>query len=497
MIGRVDAVEIVGTEDPLWSKHQDSVPVRVCQNQVELSERKLELKGKLQISAKCSKADKQQLEGLLLDWDDVFALNDSELGETNLVTHNIDTGNAKPVQTLPRCLPYALRKELEDEMANLLATGCIEPSTSPYASALVLVRKTVGGLHVYVDYRGVNKDDVVDKYPVMDKYPIPCIDELNDMVGRNRPKIFTSLDLMRGYHQVRMDDKSKHKTAFVCHMGLFQFQQMPFGLTNSPTTFQRLMSQLFSGKEWEFVSVYLDDMLIASQSMEEHVEHIQKVLLRLKESGLRLKPSKCTFTTEEIEYLGHTLTPEGVKPNATKVEAVSKFPTPKNIKELKSFLGVANFYRRHIPDMAIISRPLTVLTRKNMKFVWTKECSIAFNEVKKRLVTALVLRLPDMEQPFVLWTDASEKGFGAVLEQEDEDGLRHPIAYASRATNKAERKYAPMELEVAALVFTLEHFCVYLLGSKVPVYTDHQALVSAFIPYLKSQTKGILARWYL
>lgn len=204
-----------------------------------------------------------------------------------------------------------------------------------------------------------------------------------------------------------------------------------------------------------------------------------------------MKPSKCTFATEEIEYLGHTLTPEGVKPNATKVKAVSKFPTPKNIKELKSFLGLANFYRHHIPDMAIISRPLTALTRKNM------ECSTASNEVKERLVTSPVLRPPDMEQPFVLWTDASEKGFGAVLEEEDEDGLRHPIVYASRAANKDERKYAPTELEVGALVFALEHFRVYLLGSKVTVYTDHQALVSAFIPYLKSQTKGILARWYL
>ena len=182
-------------------------------------------------------------------------------------------------------------------MANLLATGCIEPSTSPYASVLVLVRKERGGLCVCVDYRGVNKDTV------MDKYPIPCIDELIDMVGRNRPKIFTSLDLMRGYHQARMDDNSKHKTAFVCHMGLFQFRRMPFGLTNAPATFLRLMSQLFSGKEWEFVSVYIDDVLIASQSMEEHVEHIRKVLLRLRESGLKLKPSKCTFATEENKYL--------------------------------------------------------------------------------------------------------------------------------------------------------------------------------------------------
>ena len=239
-IGFVEAADIVEAEDPLWSDSTE-LAVRVCQSLAGLSERSQELRKALWISDKCSQEDKQQLEKVILDLNDVFALSDQELGETDLVTHTIDTGNARPVQTSPRRLPYALRKELEEEMANLLATGCIEPSTSPYASALVLVRKKGGGLRVCVDYRRVNKDTV------MDKYPIPRIDELIDMVGRNKPKIFTSLDLMRGYHQVRMDDTSKHKTAFVCHMGLFQFRRMPFGLTNAPATFQRLMSQLFSG----------------------------------------------------------------------------------------------------------------------------------------------------------------------------------------------------------------------------------------------------------
>ena len=185
---------------------------------------------------------------------------------------------------------------------------------------------------------------------------------------------------------------------------------MPFGLTNAPATFQKLMSRLFAGKEWEFVSVYLDELLIASKSMTEHMVHVKKVLSRLKDAGLRL---------------------------------------------------------------------------------------VAFKEIKKRLVSAPVLRPPDLDRPFILWTDASEKEFGAVLEQESEDGQRHPIAYASRATNGAERKYAPTELEVATLVFALEHFRVYLLGNQVKAYTDYQALVSAFIPYLKSETKVILARWYL
>ena len=191
---------------------------------------------------------------------------------------------------------------------------------------------------------------------------------------------------------------------------------MPFGLTNAPATFQRLMSQLFSGKEWEFVSVYLDNVLIASRDIKEHLEHVKKVLQKVSEAGLRLKPSKCVFAAEEIEYLGHTLTTEGVKPNSEKVEAVKSFPRPSKVKEVKSFLRLANFYRRHIPDMAIISRPLTALSRKDVTFYWTEECEVAFREVKQRLTSAPLLRPPDLTKPFQLWTDASERGFGAVLE---------------------------------------------------------------------------------
>ena len=310
---------------------------------------------------------------------------------------------------------------------------------------------------------------------------------------------------MKGYHQVKMAEDSKPKTVFTCHIGLFQYRRMPFGLTSAPTTFQRLMSHLFSGEKWSFVSVYLDDLLNASKTMEEHVSHVREVLVRLKDAGLRLKPSKCMFATAEIEYLGHTLTPEGVRPNNKKVAAVTNFTVPKTVKEKKSFLGLANLYRRFIPEMATLSRPLTALTRKDkstrrfVKFDWSQECELAFNQIKDRLVSAPVLRPPDMNKPFTLWTVAtySELGIGAVLEQVADDGESHPVACASRCTNQAEQKYDVSELEVAALVYALEHFQVYLLGSKVTVYTDDQALVSSFIPYLKSQTKGILARWYL
>ena len=224
-------------------------------------------------------------------------------------------------------------------MQKLMDIGRIEPSNSSYASPLVLVCKKNGGLQVCVDYRNVNKDTVPDRYPM------PRIDKLVDMVGRNQPTVFFSLNLMRGYHQVKMAEDSKHKTAFTCHLGLYQYRRMPFGLTNVPAIVQRLMAQLFSDQDWNYVFVYLDDILVASKSMSEHKEHVQKVLQQLKKSGLRLKPSKCRFVNTEIEYLGHTLTPVGVRPNDSKVIAVKEFPRPQTVKQVKSFLGLANFYR--------------------------------------------------------------------------------------------------------------------------------------------------------
>ena len=387
-IGVLEEVSVVSKSEKVWAE-QPSEVVRVCQPNSQVAERLKELQAQLQVGKTWSKRERTQLTELLLKFQDVFALSDKELGETNVVSHSIDTGNAPPVKSTPRRLPYSLRKELEEEMDSLLKTGCIEPSVSPYSSPLVLVRKKTGGIRVCVDYRALNRDTVPDCYP------IPRIDELVDIVGRRRATVFSALDLMKGYHQVQVEEDSKMKTAFTCHLGLYQYRRMPFGLTNAPATFQRLMGKLFGGKDWEFVFVYLDDILIASRDLQEHLEHLQKVAQRLRESGLRLKPAKCVFATEQVEYLGHTLTKEGVKPNKCNVQAVSEFPRPNSLKEVRSFLGMANFYRRHIPSMAAISRPLTDLTRykasgRPVPFVWSEECQQAFDEIKRRLVTAPV-----------------------------------------------------------------------------------------------------------
>jgi len=220
---------------------------------------------------------------------------------------------------------------------------------------------------------------------------MPRIDELIDTVGRYQGRYFTSLDLMKGYHQVKMAEGSKDKTAFTCHQGLFQYRRMPFGLTNAPATFQRLMATLFAGKEWSFVFVYLDDLLIVSKTITEHVEHLKKVFKKLEEANLKLKPKKCRFAQQRIEYLGHTLTAEGVCPNDGKVQAVREFPRPQTVKEVKSFLGLVNYYRRHLHNLAIIAHPLTALTWKDKspnQLEWTEECEEAFTRVKDLLTSA-------------------------------------------------------------------------------------------------------------
>ena len=499
VIGTIEEVSLITKDDSLWSEPVQlaEAVVRVCHvSGDELTTRHDQLKEQLQIG-ECTNEDKQALLQMLYSHHQVFALSDSELGETDLVEHSIETMDNQPVRVSPRRLPYALRTELEAELTKLMNTGCIEESSSPYASGLVLVRKKDGGLRVCVDYWLLNKKTVPDCYP------IPRIDEMIDTIGRQKGKVFTSLDLMKGYHQVKVAEDCKCKTAFTCHMGLYQYRRMPFGLTNAPATFQRLMNRLFTGEQWRFVYVYLDDILIVSSNMEEHLVHVGKVLKRLDEAGLRLRPGKCAFAQEEIDYLGYTLSALGVRPNNRKVQAIQEFPRPTSAKAVKSFLGIVNFYRRHVKNMAAIARPLTALTRKDKTtgntviFEWNAECEEAFQTLKTMLMTAPVLIPPDLSKEFFLWTDASARGFGAVLEQKDDTGQPHPVAYASRQTNPAESKYAPTELEVAALIFGVEYFEVYLLGHQVTVYTDHQALVSAFISQLKGQTKGLLARWYL
>ena len=498
VIGYVEQASIVDHGDSIWKDHWEELPeysdkvlVRMCQAENHLEE----LQKQIKISNNCSDEERDQLLNCLLEKNEVFALSDEELGETDVVEHSIDVTGAKPVKEVSRRLPYAMRQQLELELDKLLKIGCIEPANSPYASPLVLVRKPDGSLRLCVDYRTINKDTIPDRYP------LPRVDELIDAIGAQKAVYFTTLDLMRGYHRVKMTEESKAKTAFVCHRGLYQFCRMPFGLTNAPATFQRLMDKLFNG--WNFVFIYLDDILIASRNFEEHISHVTEVLQRLQDVGLKVKPSKCRFAEKQVDYLGFSISATGVRPTHKNVLAVKEFPQPQTVKEVKRFLGLANFYRRHLQDMGIISTPLTALTKKNKQtgqpvtFEWSNKCEESFQKIKSMLSSSPLLVPPDLDKEFFLWVDTCEDGFGAILEQMGADNLRHPVAYASQATNDAEKKYPPTKLEMVAIVYALNHFEVYLLGHKITVFTDHQALVTGYVSYLKGQSKGLLSRWYL
>ena len=434
--------------------------------------------------------ERTQLVALLEKYSNAFSVTDGERGETGWTEIHIDTGNAVPKKQPVRRVPFAVRQELARQLKKMQDEGVIQPSSSPWSSAIVLVRKKDGTLRICVDYRHLNS---VTK---LDTFPLPRIDDLLDQLGS--AKYFTTLDLAAGYWQIRVADDSIEKTAFITPGGLYEFRVMPFGLTNAPAIFQRLMQQVLQGlnpaEGPSFVSVYIDDVLIFSRSLEEHLHHIGLVLDRLQEAGLKLKPSKCHFVCQQVEYLGHLITPRGLLPNPKKVGAVVDFPVPTSVTQVRQFVGLASYYRRFIEGFARVAAPLHRLTKQDVEFQWTGECQDALDMLKKKLVEAPVLVYPDFNVGFVLETDASYQGLGAVLSQKLEDQLFHPVSFSSRALSPSEKNYAVTELETLAVVWAIKHYRAYLYGHDVQVVTDHSAVKSLLS---NPSASGKHARWWL
>ena len=289
--------------------------------------------------------EKSQLMQLLQSYHEVFSLEEGERGQTDLVEMEIDTGSTKPIKQPPRRMPLAVRKEIARQVKSMQDNGVVVPSNSPWSSPVVMVRKKDGTHRFCVDYRRLNAVTQADQFP------IPKIDDLLDQLGKS--KYFSTLDLASGYWQIRVHPNSQAKTAFATPSGLYEFKVMPFGLTNAPAVFQRLMQRVLMGlnppEGPDMVTVYIDDILVFSRTLSEHLKHLQAVLERLQQAGLKLKPKKCHFIRKEVEYLGHILTPNGLKTNPRLVEAVLNFPKPKCVQQVKQFLGLSSFYRRFIP----------------------------------------------------------------------------------------------------------------------------------------------------
>lgn len=426
--------------------------------------------------------DRVNLKQLLLEFSDVF---DERLGHTNILTHEINTGNTAPIKQHPRRIPYAHRHESKRQISDMLDKGIIRESTSAWSSPIILVKKKNGELRFCVDYRKLNA------VTVGHAHPLPRVDDIFDSLGNSQ--YFSTLDLKSAYWQVPVAEKDRHKTAFVTQNGLYEFNRMPFGLANAPSTFQRAMDLVLSGLSYIICLCYLDDVIVFGRNFQEHYDRLRTVLLRLRSHNLRVKLEKCTIAARQVSFLGHIVSQHGIKPDPAKIEAVSKIDRPRTVKDIRSFLGLAGYYRKFIPAFSTISAPLLHLTHKTAKFVWTSECEHAFQTLKQSLCSFPVLAYPNFDQDFILHTDASDYGVGAVLSQLDEHGNENVVAYASKALSPREQNYSTTEKEAYAVVFGTAHFRVYLLGRHFKLITDHNAL-----RWLHSmEPKGRLARWIM
>ena len=435
------------------------------------------------IGEQLDEEQREELAQLLEEYSDVFQ---NKPGRTSLVEHSIRAPNAAPIRLPPYRVPQAYRDEVKKEITEMLAEGIIEPSSSEWSFPMVLVKKKDGSLRLCVDFRRLNQVSECDAYPM------PRIDDLIDRVGKSA--FISTLDLTRGYWQVPVEEGAQAKTAFTTPFGLFQFRVMPFGLQGAPATFQRLMDRVIRGLD--FAAAYLDDLIVVSKTWEEHLEHLRAVLGRLRAAGLTAKARKCEFGAAECNYLGHVVGSGLVKPQESKLFAIKAFSIPATKKEVRAFLGITGYYRRFIANYSEVAAPLTDLTKKSSPnaVIWTAECDKAFRELKEKLCTMPILRSPDFDSAFILQTDASDRGIGAVLSQRADDGEEHPVAYWSRKLLPREQRYSTIEKECLAIKLGAEAFKVYLLGRTFTIETDHRSLV--WMERLKD-TNNRLARWSL
>lgn len=432
--------------------------------------------------------EKREINRLCYLYRDIFYSENIPLTFTHAVKHELRLTDATPIFVRSYRQAPQQRDEIKRQIDNLLRQGIIRESVSPWSCPVHIVPKKPDASgkvkwRLVIDYRRLN-DRIIE-----DKYPLPNISDILDRLGR--AQYFSTIDLASGYHQVEMHPRDIEKTAFSTERGHYEFLRMPFGLKNAPSTFQRLMDHILRGLDNVFT--YIDDVIIASTSLQDHMHKLKQVFDRLKLHNLKIQLDKSEFLQKHVQFLGHELTSDGLKPNQDKIKAVLNFPIPKTQKDIKTFLGLVGYYRKFIKDFAKLTKPMTSCLKKNRKVEHTSEFLESFNKCKQILTNDPILQFPDFDQPFILTTDASDFALGAVLSQ-GKIGFDKPVAYASRTLSDTETRYSTIEKELLAIVWAVKYFRPYLYGRKFTIYTDHRPLT--WLMSLKDPNSK-LTRWRL
>lgn len=429
--------------------------------------------------------EKSKLKEIVIKFKNVFYKENDDLSFTNEIKHRILTECSRPVYSRIYRYPEVHREEVDKQIDEMLKQGIITKSKSPYNSPIWIIPKKTNDLQeqkwrIVIDYRKLNK------VTIDDKFPMPNIEDLFDKLGRCM--YFSTLDLAKGFHQVEVDPRDREKTAFSTATGHYEFVRMPFGLKNSPSTFQRMMNGILAEFINKICVVYLDDILIFSTSLEEHLNSLTAIFKKLSQCNLKVQLNKCSFLKKETEYLGHIITKDGIKPNPEKIKAILKIELPKTVKEIRSFLGMSGFYRKFIRDYSKIAYHMTKFLKKNVKLdLKDKDYSRSFEKLKEILTQDPILIHPDFKKKFSLITDASNYALGGILMQGS-----NVIAYYSRTLNDHERQYSTIEKELLAIVDVTKYFRPYIFGRRFTIKTDHRPLV--WLDSLK-EPNSKLQRW--
>lgn len=485
----VASVECVNTHDIIPFYSPECVQTNAIETQLNSkSQQKTPITFDLK-NSELNDTQKSELQNFLRDYRDIFSVDLSEMGKSiGRFSHKIETYDAPPIRMPFYRQPPHLQKEIDRQVQELLENDIVEESNSEYHSPVVLVKKKDGKYRFCVDYRKLNK---ITK-PL--SFPLPRLECVFDTIAEAESQIFSTFDLHSGYWQLQMDPETRHKAAFITQNGVYEWKRLGMGLKNSCVSFQMAMSQILRGLHWKNMLVYVDDICVFSKDFNSHLQHLKDLFGRLRNAGLTLNPKKCHFAAKEVKFLGHLISKQGIQVDPNKTKIIDTFPIPQKIKDIRSFLGMCNYYRRFIKSFSTLVEPLNKLLRKDEDFIWNEDCQIAFETLKRKLTSAPILAYPNMNKPFILTTDASNSAIGYILSQKDKGNREHVIAYGGRSLSKPERNWSASDVECLAVIEGIREYKTYLSNNEFLVFTDHKPL-----QYLMSQksTTGRLARWSL